>query len=48
MSENTNSMFWIICGAVVVLSAFTLINSRLDTTITAIFEHFDSVFTVEE
>lgn len=44
MSENTNNMFWIITGAVVVLGVFTLINGSMDTTISNILTHFNSIF----
>jgi hypothetical protein len=46
MSENTNSMFWIICGAVIVLGIFLLLNGSMDSTITGIFNHFKSIFTI--
>lgn len=44
MSENTNSLFWIIVGAVVVVGIFTLVEANIGNTITGIFEHFGSLF----
>lgn len=46
MSDNTNTLFWIITGAVIVLAVFTLINTNVTTAITSIFTHFNSLFTV--
>lgn len=45
MSNNTNSLFWIITGAVVVLVIFFLVNSSNDNTINKIFDKFGNVFT---
>lgn len=44
MSENTNSLFWIIVGAVVVVGIFALVQANIGTTITQIFEHFNGMF----
>lgn len=44
MSENTNTLFWVITGAVIVLAVFLLIQNNIGTTITGIFEHFNSLF----
>lgn len=45
MSENTNTLFWIITGAVIVVALYLLINTNVGTTITQIFNHFNSLFT---
>lgn len=44
MSENTNTLFWVICGAVIVVGIFTLINTNLGEAITGIFDHFNRLF----
>lgn len=44
MSDNTNTLFWIITGAVIVLAVFTLINTNVTTAITGIFTHFNGLF----
>jgi len=44
MSENTNTLFWVITGAVVVLGLFLLIQGNIGTTITGIFDHFNGLF----
>ena len=41
MSENTNTLFWVITGAVVV---FLLIQGNIGSTITGIFDHFNNLF----
>lgn len=46
MSENTNTLFWVITGAVIVLAVFLLIQTNVGDTITGIFEHFNSLFQV--
>lgn len=45
MSENTNTLFWVITGAVIVVSLFVLIQSNVSTTVQGIFDHFNSLFT---
>jgi len=44
MSENTNTLFWVITGAVIVLAVFLLIQTNVGDTITGIFEHFNELF----
>lgn len=44
MSENTNSLFWIITGAVVVIAIYVLIDANIAGTITNIFDHFNGLF----
>lgn len=44
MSENTNTLFWVITGAVIVLAVFLLIQGNVGGTITGIFEHFNGLF----
>ena len=44
MSENTNSLFWIIVGAVVIVGIFTLVQANIGGAITGIFEHFNGLF----
>ena len=44
MSENTNTLFWVITGAVIVLAVFLLIQSNVGNTITEIFNHFNGLF----
>jgi len=46
MSENTNSLFWIIVGAVVIVAIFTLVQANVGGTISGIFEYFNGLFTV--
>jgi len=45
MSENTNTLFWVITGAVIVLALFLLIQGNVSDTITDIFTHFNGLFT---
>lgn len=45
MSENTNTLFWIITGAVIVLAIYLLVQGNISDTITNIFNHFNSLFT---
>jgi len=44
LSENTNTLFWVITGAVIVLAVFLLIQNNVGDTITGIFEHFNNLF----
>lgn len=44
MSENTNTLFWVITGAVVVLAVFLLIQNNVGDIITGIFNHFNNLF----
>ncbi len=44
MSNNTNSLFWIITGAVIVLAAFLVISSTNNNTISKIFDDFSNHF----
>ena len=44
MSENTNTLFWVITGAVIVLAVFLLIQTNVGSTITNIFNHFNNLF----
>ena len=44
MSENTNTLFWVITGAVVVLAVFLLIQGNIGSNITGIFDHFNNLF----
>lgn len=44
MSENTNSLFWIIVGAVVIVGIFALVQTNIGDTITGIFNHFNGLF----
>ena len=44
MSENTNTLFWVITGAVIVLAVFLLIQNNVCNTITEIFNHFNGLF----
>ena len=44
MSENTNTLFWVITGAVIVLAVFLLIQNNVGDTITDIFTHFNGLF----
>lgn len=47
MSNNTNSLFWIITGAVIVLAAFLLISATNNNTIDKIFDNFSGYFSKE-
>lgn len=44
MSENTNTLFWVITGAVIVLAVFVLIQNNVGNTISSIFNHFNGLF----
>lgn len=44
MSENTNSLFWIIVGAAVVVAIYALVQANIGNAITNIFNHFNSLF----
>lgn len=44
MSENTNTLFWVITGAVIVVALFLLIQGNIDNTIDGIFNHFNNLF----
>ncbi|NLC48715.1 MAG: hypothetical protein GX758_05100 [Tenericutes bacterium] len=44
MSENTNTLFWVITGAVIVVGVFTLIQGNITDAITGIFDHFNNMF----
>ena len=48
MSENTNTLFWVITGAVVVLGVFLLINNSLDNNLSNISDTFNSYWTEAE
>ena len=42
MSSNTNTLFWVITGAVIVLAVFLLINTSQSDTLTRISDKFNS------
>ncbi|HHX68460.1 MAG TPA: hypothetical protein GX708_10465 [Gallicola sp.] len=44
MSENTNTLFWIITGAVIVVAIFTLLQNNITDSISGIFDHFNNLF----
>ncbi len=44
MSNNTNSLFWIITGAVIVLAVFLLISSTNNNTVSKVFDSFGGYF----
>ena len=44
MSENTNTLFWVITGAVIVLAVFVLIQNNVGDTVSNIFDRFSSMF----
>ena len=48
MSSNTNTLFWVITGAVIVLAVFLLINSGQNNNLNKINNKFDSLWTGEE
>jgi len=48
MSSNTNTLFWVITGAVIVLGVFLLINTSQDSNLKNITNKFDSLFTGEK
>ena len=43
MSSNTNTLFWVITGAVIVLAVFLLINTSQSDTLTRISDKFNSI-----
>ncbi|HPE14352.1 MAG TPA: leucine-rich repeat domain-containing protein [Bacilli bacterium] len=45
MSSNTNTLFWVICGAVIVTAIFLLISTNYGEGLTAIFGKFNGLFT---
>lgn len=45
MSSNTNTLFWVITGAVIVLAVFTLINNSQSDTLAKISDKFSSLAT---
>jgi hypothetical protein len=47
MSNNTNSLFWIITGAVIVLAVFLLNSATNNNTIDKIFDNFSGYFSKE-
>ena len=44
MSSNTNTLFWVITGAVVVLGIFLLTNNSSDNSINIISSKFDGIY----
>ncbi|MDD4623761.1 MAG: hypothetical protein PHX40_00030 [Bacilli bacterium] len=44
MSENTNTLFWVITGAVIVVGLFALIQGNITDAVTGIFDHFNGMF----
>lgn len=44
MSENTNTLFWIITGAVIVVAIFALLQNNITDSISGIFDHFNGLF----
>ena len=44
MSSNTNTLFWVITGAVVVLGIFLLTNNSSDNSIKTITNKFDGIY----
>lgn len=44
MSDNTNTLFWVICGAIVVIAIYLLINTNITTSIDGIFSHFNNLW----
>lgn len=44
MSENTNTLFWIITGAVIVVAIFGLLQNNITDSISGIFDHFNGLF----
>ena len=43
MSNNTNTLFWVITGAVIVLAVFVLIQNNVGDTVSNIFDRFSSI-----
>ena len=48
MSENTNTLFWVITGAVIVLAVFLLINTSSNNSLSTINDTFSSYWTDAE
>lgn len=44
MSDNTNTLFWVICGAIVVIAIYLLINTNITSSINGIFDHFNNLW----
>ena len=44
MSSNTNTLFWVIAGAVVILGVFLLTNNSSDNTVNTIANRFDGIY----
>lgn len=44
MSNNTNTLFWVIAGAVIILSIFLLVNSSSNDTIGGINSKFSEIY----
>lgn len=44
MSENTNTLFWVITGAVIVIAIFSIVSFSNNTTLSNIFNRFDGYF----
>ena len=44
MSENTNTLFWVITGAVIVLAVFSLINGSQSNKLPKIFDKFNNYY----
>ena len=42
MSSNTNTLFWVITGAVIVLAIFTLLTGLKDDSLPRIFNTIDN------
>jgi Ran GTPase-activating protein (RanGAP) involved in mRNA processing and transport len=43
LSSNTNTLFWVITGAVIVLAVFLLINNSQSDTLARISDKFSSI-----
>ena len=44
MSNNSNTLFWVICGAVIVTTIFLLISSNYGDGLSKVFGNFNSLF----
>ena len=44
MSSNTNTLFWVITGAVVVLGIFLLTNNSSNESLSTISNKFDGIY----
>ena len=44
MSNNTNTLFWVITGAVIVLAVFLIINESQNNTLNNIFTKFSKIY----